>query len=369
MPKAHRTIRVGIVGTGQIGRRHLSAYAKMSGATVIACADIDQAVARASADAFGVPNVHTDYREMLRRDDIDAVDVCLHNNLHAPVTVAALEAGKHVLCEKPIAGSYRDANAMIEASRKTGRMLHIQLPTLFSNETRAAKELIGLGELGEIYHARSTGHRRRGRPFVDGGGSPAFVQKRHAAGGAVYDMGAHHIAQILYLIGNPAVVRVSGKTYQKIEMDPKRRAASGYDVEELGLGFVRCAGGISIDIIESWAMHIDRIDGPIVVGSRGGVRLRPFGFFRSFGDIDVNATADLPSARRRWHTVRDDGDGMSTSQRHWIAALQGTVPLLPTAEIALTTMLISEAIYLSDKRGEEVTAEEVIRSSVSTPAP
>jgi len=368
MPEAERTIRVGIVGTGQVGRRHMAAYAKIPGSRMVACADIDGAAARASAEAFGIPKVHADYRDLVRRDDIDAIDVCLHNNLHAPVAVAALRAGKHVLCEKPMAGSYRDAAAMIEASRECGRMLHIQLPALFSNETRAAKELIDLGELGDLYHARSTGHRRRGRPFVDGYGSPAFVQKRHAAGGALYDMGAHHIAQVLYLLGSPEILRVSGKAYQKIEMDPKRRDLSGYDVEELGLGFVRCAKGITIDVIESWAMHIDRIDGPIVVGSKGGVRLRPFGFFKSYGNIDVDASADLASASRRWNTVRGDGDFTSESQRHWIAALLGKVPLFPTAEIALGTMLVSEAIYLSDRRGEEVTAEEVVRSSVSTAA-
>ena len=110
---------------------------------------------------------------------------------------------------------------------------------------------------------------------MDGYGSPSFVQKRISAGGAMYDMGVYHLAQILYLLGNPAVERISGKTYQEIGMDEKRRAASGYDVEELGLGFVRLAGSLTLDIIESWAVMLDGMQGSVVLGSEGGVRLQP----------------------------------------------------------------------------------------------
>src|SRR5437667_4460895 len=131
-----------------------------------------------------------------------------------------------------MAGSYRDAAAMLQTAKTTGKKLSIQLATLYSNETRAAKELIDAGELGELYFARSTGWRRRGRPFVDGYGTATFVQKRHSAGGALYDMGVYHISQMLYLLGNPQVTRVSGKTYQKLDMDAKRKSRSGYDVEE-----------------------------------------------------------------------------------------------------------------------------------------
>jgi predicted dehydrogenase len=149
-------------------------------------------------------------------------------------------------------------------------------------------------------------------------------------------------------------------------MDEMRRKTSGYDVEELGLGLVRFAGGATMDLIESWAIHLDAFEGSFVVGSKGGVRLEPFGFFRSYGDLDVSGTADLARAQFRWNNVRGDGPFYESPQHHWIAALQGKVDLLPTAEIALNTMLISEAIYLSDARGEEVTAEEVVKESKST---
>jgi predicted dehydrogenase len=361
-------VRIGIIGVGQIGKAHLATYQKIPGARVVALADSNgQELARVAAGA-DVRTIETDFRALLACAEVDAVDVCLHNNLHMPVTVSALEAGKHVYCEKPMAGSYCDARAMLDAAQRTGRKLSIQLSTLYTPETKAAGTLIRDGRLGKLYHARSVGFRRRGRPFVDGYASQSFVQKRVAAGGAMYDVGVYHLAQTLYLLGNPAVERVSGKTYQEIGMDEKRRAASGYDVEELGLGFVRLAGNVSMDIFESWAVMLDGMQGSVVLGSQGGVRLRPFGFFHAAGDLDLDSTADLEKFMLRQHTIQGIGDEYDTAQNHWIAALQGRVELLPTAELALAAMLISEAIYLSEKLGREVSADEVRQASVSTAA-
>jgi predicted dehydrogenase len=179
-------------------------------------------------------------------------------------------------------------------------------------------------------------------------------------------MGVYHITTILYLLGNPQILRISGKTYQEMPMDDKRREASAYNVEELGLGFVRFDGGVTLDIIEAWAIHLDRMEGSFIVGSEGGVRLEPFGYFHSVGDLDFDSTADMARFGFRLHTVRENGDAYDDPQAHWIAALQGRVELLPIAEAALNTMLISEGIYLSDSLGREVTAEEVLEMSRST---
>jgi predicted dehydrogenase len=246
-----------------------------------------------------------------------------------------------------------------------GRCLSIQLATLFAPATRAGKALIEAGALGELYHARSTGFRRRGRPYVDGYGTATFVQKRHAAGGALYDMGIYHIAAMLYLLGNPAVERLTGQIYQKLPMDPRRQALSGYDVEELGLGFVHCAGGLTLDLIEAWAIQLDNFEGSSVVGSQGGLRLEPFGFFHTLADLDLNSTADLDAWLYRQHTVHGQGDEYDGAEQHFVAALQGRVPLLPSAELALNTMLICEGIYLSSQLGREVTADEVRERSAA----
>ena len=163
-----RTVRIGMIGCGQICRQHLKTYKDIPNAEVVACADINEDAIKRVVTEYSVSSTYSDFREMLKRDDIDAVDVCLHNNLHLPAALAAFVAGKHVYCEKPIAGSFVDAVTMIEAAKSAKLKLHVQLATLYENETRAAKELIDGGHLGTVYHARSTGFRRRGRPYVDG---------------------------------------------------------------------------------------------------------------------------------------------------------------------------------------------------------
>jgi predicted dehydrogenase len=181
-------------------------------------------------------------------------------------------------------------------------------------------------------------------------------------------MGVYHIANMLYLLGNPEVLRITGKTYQETPIDPRRLEISGYNVEELGMGFVRLANNIALDIIEAWAIHLDDFGGSYIVGSEGGIRLQPFGFYHSVGDVALNGSADLGQFDYRQHNVHEIGDVYDSPQHHWIAALQGRVELLPTAEIALNTMLISESIYRSEELGREVTASEVKEMSKSTAA-
>jgi len=359
-------IRIGMIGVGQIGKQHVRNYQQIEGAQIVAIADIDEAEANRVAAQYEIPHVYTHFRALLERDDIEAVDVCLHNNFHMPVTVEALQAGKNVYCEKPMAGAYCDAKKMMDTAVQTGKKLSIQLSRLYAKETKAARELIDGGMLGHIYHARSAGFRRRGRPYVDGYGSPSFVQKHNSGGGALYDMGVYHIARMLYLLGNPEVERVSGKVYQETGMDLARKGSSGYNVEELGMGFVRLQEDIVLDIIESWAIHLGGLGSSYVVGSEGGVSLDPFGFYQSVGNLSLSATANLDELEYRLHNVREVGDVYDSAQHHWIAALQGRVELLPTAELALKTMLISEGIYMSSELGREVTADEVREASQST---
>jgi predicted dehydrogenase len=359
-------VRIGVIGVGQIGKIHLDNYRSIAGAEIVAVADLNGTEAHRVAEVYGVPDVYTDFRELLARDDVQAVDVCLHNNLHMPVTVAALEAGKEVYCEKPMAGTYADALRMFEAARELGRKLHVQSALVFAPGTQAAKALVDDGALGRLYHARSAGHRRRGRPYVDGYGAMPFVQKQNAAGGALIDLGVYNLNAILYLLGNPQPERIVGRTYQEIPLDERRAEASGFDVEELAAGFVFFADGLTLDVIEAWAAYVDGFGSSCVLGSEGGVRLDPFGYFRSAGNLDLDATADLRSFSFRRTMVDEVGDAYDSAQKHWVAALQGRVPLIPMDEIALTSMLVSEGIYVSHELGREVTADEVRERSKST---
>ncbi len=359
------SLRIGIIGAGQIGTSHLNRYREIPQVSVVAVSDLFPEKVQAAKDRFGVPDGYADFRELLRRDDIDAVDVCVHNNKHAPIAIAALEAGKHVYCEKPMAGTYCDAEAMAAAARRAQRHLSIQMTTLFSPESRGAKRLIDEGLLGRIYYARSFGYRRRGRPFVDGYGTANFVDKSICAGGALFDMGIYHIANILFLIGNPKVLTVTGATHQELDMYEDRRKFSHFSVEEMGLGWVRLEGGISFDIEETWAVHHDGQEASKVLGSQGGIKLNPLTWFSSVADMPASSTFDLSGANTRWHSCFPKTVWYDSSQHHWVGALLGEVPLLPTHEFALNTALISEGIYLSSQLGREVTADEIRQRSQS----
>jgi predicted dehydrogenase len=360
------TIRVGVIGIGQIGKKHLDIYKNIPDVNVVAIAGRDTGRTEQVAKEYGIENWYTDFRKLLNREDIDAVDICLHNNLHLGATIESFKAGKHVFCEKPIAGSYIDGEMMLKAAHQYDRMFSVQIWDLFTIETKASLEAIRQGWLGKPYYASSAGFRRRERPFVDGYGTADFVQKDKAAGGALLDMGIYHIANTLYLLDNPQTLRVSGKVYQETAMDPDRLNLSGYDVEEFASGFVQLDQNITLSIVESWAAHLDTFGGSYILGSEGGIRIKPFGVFRSLGDLDLNCSANLAAFDERKHSLRENFDAFDGPQQHWIATLQGRVAAMPTAEIALNTMLISEGIYLSGQQGREVTREEIIKNSISS---
>ena len=377
---AKGAVRLGIIGCGQIGLKHIQRYSGIDGAEIAAVADIKKSARERGSKLAGGAHAFRDFRKLLEVDDLEAVDVCLHNNLHAPVAIEAMRAGKHVYCEKPMAGSYADALAMSKAAGRYRRKLSVQLFTLFSAETKAARRLIDAGALGRCYYAKSVGFRRRGRCYVDGYGSAQFVQKDVAAGGALYDMGVYHIAQVLYLLGNPAARTITGSTYQEIGMYPDRKRNSRFDVEELAVGQVRLAGNVALAIEESWAIHLGSLGHSCVVGDRGGLTLDPLTLHTTQADVELDAAAQVKQADTRWRSVDENYAAFDSAQHHWIATLTGTAagrgsksrtpgfgdPHVDTAAVALNTMLISEGIYLSQRLGREVTAAEVAENSKST---
>jgi predicted dehydrogenase len=363
-------IKVGIIGCGVIARgTHGPDYKKLGGKVeIVAACDIVKDKLDSYTGQFDIKKRYSTIAELLDDDEIQAVDICLHNNMHAPAAIEAMRRGKDVYCEKPMAGSYADALAMLEAAKKYGRKLHIQLAMIYNSGSFVAKRLIDNGDLGKIYHMRSTGFRRRGRPYVDGYGEKEFVSSRVAGGGALLDMGVYHISQLLYLTGNKHPLRVTGHAYQELEMDRKRKEISGYDVEELIVGMIDFEDRLSMDLIESWAVNLDNLEPSCILGSTGGLRLNPFSYHYTKHDVVFNAAIDEQDLDFRSSTVYPEQMFYRNSQAHWIAALSGECPLLPTAEIALNTQLIQESLYLSDKLGRQVTTGEVIAAGTSKTA-
>ena len=372
-----KTIRIGLIGTGIIAHQHVANYRKIPGVELVAACDLDRSKLETFCDQYSIPVRTTDYRQLLERDDLDAVDVCLHNNLHAPISNAVMAAGKNCYCEKPMAGSYKDAVAMKKAAEHFGVKLHIQLNMMYGPQVNAAKKLVERNRLGKLYHARSYGYRRRGRPYVDGYAEKEFNASYWAGHGALYDMGVYHISQLLYLMDTPPVKRISGSIYQELAMDEGRRKTSGFDVEELGVGLVHFEDDLTLDILESWAIHGGPFPMSSLHGSEGGLQFTesPAGpkgpgkqVLRYFSEIEgypAESLLDVSAEAYRQSKIDPNHGYYQDSQAHWIGLLRGAIEPIDTPKIALQTMLISEGIFLSEQLKREITADEIPELSQS----
>lgn len=347
-------LKAGVIGAGIIGKHHLNGYAHIPEVEIVAVCDVREEEARAVAAQLNIPHVFTDYRELLKLEEIDVVDVCLPNVLHCPVTCDALKAGKHVYCEKPFANSAAEARKMLKTSQDCGRMLAMQLGTLFSKEARAAKRIIDAGLLGRIYYAKTSNYRRRGRPYVDGYATPIFVQKKHAGGGALPDMGVYHLGLMLHLLGNPEIESVSASTFQELDMHAGRRKASGYDVEELATALVRFKGDITLFFEEAWAAHMDGGTGEQIMGSQGGLKLSPFTFFRNLQGIDGDMTFRLDEYEGRMSALEPDWPSHAGPQQHFVWAILGRVPQVRSDLIGVKVCELTEMMYKSAAQRKEL---------------
>lgn len=395
-------VRIGIIGAGNRGSVHAAKYRKIPCAHVVAVADIDRKRAAAIATNHEECAVFEDYRNLLQHD-LDAVDVCVHNNLHAPMTIDALRAGLDVFCEKPMAASYTDAKRMYDVSEETGCRIAVQNRLLYTKETEAASRLIDEGRLGYLYYARAgsskadladvetgnlrkaeLGARRRPRPFLDGYGTPQFVQSDASGGGAIYDLGTYTIGRMLYLFNFPEVQRVRGRTHRYLEDVYREKHVSDhaetyhdrltvaeYDVEDVGVGFLDLGEDRSLSLRTAWSMYLDDTDSSSIVGSEGGIQFEPFRFHTTMEDMEATTSFDLDGYQKVKHDLADETaayeDNLWTwHQYHWIRTLRGLEEPIPTAKLGLESMIAMEGLYLSAELGREVTREEIIENSEST---
>lgn len=218
--------------------------------------------------------IFTDYDEMLKIPGLDAVSVCTPPFVHAPATIAAARAGKHVYCEKPMAMNATEAKAMCDECNQAGVKLGYQSGgTRLGAVNYAIRNYIVSGKLGEVYYGRLTSFRVRGRPGVDMmHGSKWFIDSTKAGGGALYDIGVYDIDRVLYLLGDPQPETISATAYRGIG-EPVHLGDYVYDVEEHASAFVRFTNGMSFTFEKGWATNVSGIgEGIFIFGSKGGFR-------------------------------------------------------------------------------------------------
>ena len=249
-------LRVGVIGVGGIANAHLPGWEQSPIADVVALADTDAATVQRVGDAKGVAERYTSGEELIKKAGVDIVDICTPNMYHCPLTLAAFAAGKHVICEKPLAPTPDEIRKMIKARDKSGKLLMTAQHFRFQGTSIAMKREIGKGVLGNVYHARCWMLRRAGAPT-----RPGFIMKQHSGGGPCIDIGVHILDLTLWMMGNPKPVSVTGVT-QAI-LAHKKGAFSNwggpipksFDVEEFATGFVRFGNGATLVLEVSWLLN------------------------------------------------------------------------------------------------------------------
>jgi predicted dehydrogenase len=350
MPKKKDSFNIAVIGAGAIGHDHIASFKQHPAAKVVALAEVSPERGREAADKFGIPELVTDYKKLLKRADIDVFSIALPNYLHAPVSLAALKAGKHVMLDKPMATNAVDAAKLVVEAKKQKVVLMVGQNQRFIPEVQTARQLIDKGILGDVYHAKTAWCRRAGIPRI----GSWFTQKQFAGGGGTYDIGVHALDRCLYLMGEFDAVAVSGQTYAqfgprgqgsgtwgKSEIDPKAK----FDVDDLSVALIKLKSGRTVLLETSWAAHQPEGDnnGTQLFGTEAGLKFPPLQLFR-------NGTHGYSTELVNHLPGLVDGNRM----KHFIDVLLGKAePYVKPAE-SLAIQKILDAIYTSAKTGKEV---------------
>ncbi|MFQ3566848.1 MAG: Gfo/Idh/MocA family oxidoreductase [Aggregatilineales bacterium] len=346
-------LRVGIIGMGWAGETHLKAYLTMPNVQVIAISDPRADHVAELGSRYNVPVVSTDYEPLLTREDLDIISVTTPNYLHAPIAIAALEHGKHVLCEKPLARTVAEAEAMVKAAIENNRVLEVAFNHRRRGDVDVLKRYIDEGGLGRIYHAKATWMRRNGIPGMGGW----FTSREMAGGGPLIDLGVHVLDMAMYLLDEPEVLAVSAATYA--ELGPRgrgsrdRRLGGVYEVEDLATAFIRLAGGVTLLLEASWATYGKNDDdfGVSLYGTEGGatIEIKNYAWqdtLRIYTDV-AGAPADI-------HPVVTRGEGHAGVIRDFIAAIHEGDWSAHVGREGLRRAQIIEACYRSAAEGREL---------------
>jgi len=351
------SLKVGVIGLGFTGSVHMPGWVASPHVEVVAGADLDQATAAQWSKKWDVPKIVSDPDALINDPDIDIIDVCTPNNYHTPLTIAALEAGKHVLCEKPLAPTPQEIEAMIAARDKSGKLLMTAQHFRFSGKSKAMKSEIESGVLGEIYHARSWMLRRIAIPT-----RPGFLMKQHSSGGATIDIGVHILDLTLWFMNNPKPISVTGVARTEIAKTPGAFGLwNNYasvpsdimDVEELALAFVRFENGATLILEVAWMLHHDTAGEDMqmwLYGKEGGSHWPK-------GEIYKTNYKSKQLYNNKLQLLNDLAEPHAQECIEFAQAVVDGAPSPVPPEQSLQVAQILNGIYESQKTGGEVSLE------------
>ncbi len=354
-----KLIKVGIIGCGGIANgKHMPSLKKVKDCDMVAFCDVIPERAEKAAREYGTPDAktYTDYKQLLADPEIDVVHVCTPNRSHSFITVDALEAGKHVMCEKPMAINSAEAKKMLDAAARTGKKLTIGYQSRFRDDAQYMKKEAMDGTFGDIYYAKATALRRRAVPTWG-----VFLNEYEQGGGPLIDIGTHALDLTLWMMNNYKPKYCVGTSYHKLNKDTNQGNAWGnwdpekFTVEDSAFGFVVMENGATIVLESAWALNTldyreavtsvcgtlaggDMMDGLRINGIRNGRQyvLKP--------DFNAGGAAFFDGAKSESAADREE--------RLWIEAVRNGTDPLTLPEQAYTVTRILEGIYTSAKTGD-----------------
>ncbi|MCL2812309.1 MAG: Gfo/Idh/MocA family oxidoreductase [Clostridia bacterium] len=357
---AGKIYRVGIIGCGGIANgKHMPALKKLPNVQMVAFCDIVPDRAQKASEEYGAPGakVYSNYKALVTAGGLDAVHVCTPNKSHAPISIACLEAGMHVMCEKPMAKTTKEAQAMVEAARKSGKKLSIGYQNRFRPDSLYLKKVCEAGTLGEIYYAKAQAIRRRAVPTWG-----VFLNEDEQGGGPLIDIGTHALDLTLWEMDNYDVKYVVGNAYRKLA-DTKDAAnawgswdPAAFTVEDSAFGFITMKNGATIVLESSWALNIlDAIESVTTLcGTKGGADMKDG--LRLNGEEYSKTYVNKPdlSAGGADFYVGESADPSDVEAASFYAAIESGGDPMVLPEQALVVTQILEAIYESSKTGKPV---------------
>jgi predicted dehydrogenase len=355
-----RTVRIGIIGCGGIANgKHLPSLSKLDNVELVAFCDIEVEKAEKASQEYGVQEagVYADYKELLKNESVEVVHVLTPNASHSEISVAAMEAGKHVMCEKPMAINSEEAKLMVEAAERTGKKLTIGYNNRFRPDSQHLKKLCEQGDLGDVYFAKAHAIRRRAVPTWG-----VFLDEEKQGGGPLIDIGTHALDLTLWMMDNYKPKAVLGTTYHKLSQTKNAANAFGpwdpkkFTVEDSAFGFITMENGATIVLESSWALNTLDVDEAkcSLSGTKAGADMKE-GLRINGEEFSKLYTknVNLGGSGVAFFNGKKESDA-DLEARLWIDSIINDTEPLVKPEQALVVTQILEAIYQSAENGQAV---------------
>lgn len=359
-----RKVRYGIIGTGWIAELHAQALKEMPDVEVVALADIVPGKAKAFAEQFGFEDAkiyNSDAELVADAENIDAVSICTYNAQHAPCAIRALNAGLHVMLEKPFTVTLDEAVEVMKAEKASGKILTIGFQPRMSENMKMIKKIVDSGELGKVYYLQAGGGRRRGIPTPFG---TTFIEKETGGIGALGDIGCYSLDMLLNAVGYPKPLTVTGYKSAYFGTNPEYypthpEYAEKFGVDDFAAGFVRLENDIVLDFRISWAMNMDTCGDALILGTKGGLRIpstacwngefqKPLTIYKTLGDQEVEYEVPMKPTDPKlfYKKLRAFAD----------AVKEGGEPTVPSSQIVINQAIL-DGMVKSAELGKEIEVE------------